>query len=241
MTATSGTTTGCRFELSANPASNSSATYRTYTMSLGIDTAADLTAGPTSTTSLFVEVRPRNVGTISYISGAIFNGMILGSSSVTTVGNIKTVDAAAFRSLTNLQSVLTPTISNLSGIRVLDATNSGNAVTVTRQAGIIIENQTQGANHSLLVMGQSTPPDGDYALYSASTDPSYFSGNLELSNSVDIVAGTSTGTKIGTSTTQKLGFWNAPPVVQQVLATGASQTVDDVINLLQTLGLCRQA
>lgn len=32
---------------------------------------------------------------------------------------------------------------------------------------------------------------------------------------VNIVLGTSTGTKIGTATTQKLGFWNATPVVQQ--------------------------
>lgn len=53
--------------------------------------------------------------------------------------------------------------------------------------------------------------------------------------------GTSTGTKIGTATGQKIGFWNATPVVQQVLATGAGATVDNVITLLQTLGLCKQS
>jgi hypothetical protein len=51
---------------------------------------------------------------------------------------------------------------------------------------------------------------------------------------------TTTGSKIGTSTSQKFGFWNATPVVQQVLATGAGASVDNVISLLQTLGLCRQ-
>lgn len=66
-------------------------------------------------------------------------------------------------------------------------------------------------------------------------------GRVVLTDAVDISVGTTNGTKIGTANTQKLGFWNATPVVQQVLATGASATVDDVIALLQTLGLCKQA
>jgi hypothetical protein len=61
---------------------------------------------------------------------------------------------------------------------------------------------------------------------------------LELAGGV--VLPTSGGTQLGTATNQLLGFWNATPVVQQVLATGAGATVDDVISLLQTLGLCRQ-
>ena len=68
-----------------------------------------------------------------------------------------------------------------------------------------------------------------------------FSGDLDIWSGVNLVLSTTTGTKIGTGTTQKLGFWNATPVVQQVLATGASHTVDDVITLLQTLGLCKQS
>lgn len=68
-----------------------------------------------------------------------------------------------------------------------------------------------------------------------------FSGNLDIQEGINMVLGTTTGAKIGTSTSQKLGFWNATPVVQQVLATGASHTVDDVITMLQTLGLCKQS
>jgi len=60
-------------------------------------------------------------------------------------------------------------------------------------------------------------------------------------NPFNFVFGTSTGTKIGTGISQKIGFWNATPVVQQVLATGAGRTVDDVITMLQTLGLCKQS
>jgi hypothetical protein len=33
-------------------------------------------------------------------------------------------------------------------------------------------------------------------------------------NDVNLVLGATTGTKIGTATTQKLGFWNAAPIVQ---------------------------
>lgn len=65
-------------------------------------------------------------------------------------------------------------------------------------------------------------------------------GDLSLT-AQNIITDTTTGTKIGTATGQKLGFWNTTPVVQQVLATGASHTVDDVITFLQTIGLCKQS
>lgn len=66
-------------------------------------------------------------------------------------------------------------------------------------------------------------------------------GGITLADTVNIAVNTTTGTKIGTATGQKLGFWNATPVVQQVLATGAGATVDNVITMLQTLGLCKQS
>lgn len=68
-----------------------------------------------------------------------------------------------------------------------------------------------------------------------------FNQNVTMGGAYNIVLDTTTGTKIGTATGQKIGFWNVTPVVQQVLATGAAHTVDDVITLLQTLGLARQA
>lgn len=66
------------------------------------------------------------------------------------------------------------------------------------------------------------------------------SKKVELAD-VDLALGTTTGTKIGTATAQKLGFWGATPVVQQVFATGASHTVDELITVLQTLGLVKQS
>lgn len=40
----------------------------------------------------------------------------------------------------------------------------------------------------------------------------------------NVVLGTSTGTKVGTATSQKLGFWNATPVIQQASAAQAAVT-----------------
>jgi len=66
-------------------------------------------------------------------------------------------------------------------------------------------------------------------------------GTLVLGDAVNLEVNTTTGSKIGTGSTQKLGFWGVTPVVQQVLATGASHTVEDVITFLQTIGLCKQS
>lgn len=60
----------------------------------------------------------------------------------------------------------------------------------------------------------------------------------------NIITDTTTGMKIGTlggASGQKIGFFNATPIVQPVLATGASRTVDEVITVLQNLGLVRQS
>lgn len=67
---------------------------------------------------------------------------------------------------------------------------------------------------------------------------------LTLAEAFNFALGTTTGTKIGTvggGSGQKLAFLGSTPVVQQVLATGAGATVDNVITFLQTIGLCRQS
>lgn len=42
----------------------------------------------------------------------------------------------------------------------------------------------------------------------------YANGNVIIADAKNIVLDTTTGTKIGTGTTQKLGFWNTTPIVQ---------------------------
>lgn len=54
------------------------------------------------------------------------------------------------------------------------------------------------------------------------TTPTFtFAKGINL-NAVNIATDTTTGTKIGTSTTQKLGFWNATPIVQPTTAITAA-------------------
>lgn len=70
-------------------------------------------------------------------------------------------------------------------------------------------------------------------------------GNLILnpSGTVKMTArnfefGTTTGTKFGTDTSQKMGWWNTTPVVQPTTATyGAWTTLSNVVSALQALGI----
>jgi hypothetical protein len=60
----------------------------------------------------------------------------------------------------------------------------------------------------------------------------------------NIQTDTTTGMQIGTlggASGQKLGFFAQTPIVQPVLATGSGATVDNVITVLQNLGLVRQS
>lgn len=52
------------------------------------------------------------------------------------------------------------------------------------------------------------------------------SGDATLVDGTDFVLGSTTGTKIGTATTQKLGFFNATPIVQRSAYTQTYSTAD---------------
>ena len=59
------------------------------------------------------------------------------------------------------------------------------------------------------------------------------SGTKTVFDGANFAIGTTTGTKIGTATTQKIGFWNAVPVVQPASANqaaAAAQTQDTLTN-----------
>jgi len=66
---------------------------------------------------------------------------------------------------------------------------------------------------------------------------------LHLADAGNITVGTTTGTKIGTATTQKLGFYNATPVVQPTAVANATDAATVITQLnallakLRTLGI----
>jgi hypothetical protein len=70
---------------------------------------------------------------------------------------------------------------------------------------------------------------------------SQFDGDVTHGDAKNIVFGSTTGTKIGTATTQKLGFYNKTPVVQQtdganltnnVTAGGTTDTIANYTDLV---------
>jgi hypothetical protein len=65
--------------------------------------------------------------------------------------------------------------------------------------------------------GSNTVTIGDTTV----TD-NYIRGNFNVTDARNFIIGTTTGTKIGTATTQKLSFWNATPIVQPTTAVAAS-------------------
>lgn len=73
-----------------------------------------------------------------------------------------------------------------------------------------------------------------WGLYVDGTSQSYFGGNVVMAEGANIKLGTTTGTKIGTGATEKLGFYGATPIVKQ---TGVAVTAEGIHAALVTLGL----
>lgn len=59
------------------------------------------------------------------------------------------------------------------------------------------------------------------------TDDTFIhNGDVQISDAWNVILASTTGTKIGTATTQKLGFWNATPVVRPSAFTQTYATAD---------------
>ena len=82
-------------------------------------------------------------------------------------------------------------------------------------------NNTLGhAATSVTIWSTATPNSGEgTAIVAVSIN------GLAVTDAKNFALGTTTGTKIGTATTQKIGFWNATPVVQPVSADQAVVTL----------------
>jgi hypothetical protein len=83
-----------------------------------------------------------------------------------------------------------------------------------------------GLRWKTLYIGTSIVNSGTLAVTGATTLTGLLTANggITLGDAQDIAFNTTTGTKIGAATTQKLSFWNATPVVQPTTAV-ASATV----------------
>jgi hypothetical protein len=117
-----------------------------------------------------------------------------------------------------------------------NASNLGAQISVSRDGGT----WTSGTSHpGRLVF--SVTADGA----ASPTEALRISNNraITVSDGGNVVLGTTTGTKIGTATTQKLGFYNATPVVQPAAVANATDAatvitqLNDLLAKLRTLGI----
>ncbi len=76
------------------------------------------------------------------------------------------------------------------------------------------------------------------------SDRRIFAKHIQLLDGRNISTGTSVGTKIGTSTSDKISFWNATPVAQQANIADADGTLADattkinsILDVLDNLGI----
>lgn len=144
---------------------------------------------------------------------------------------------------------------NLDGGALTAGAISGTGYTLTNDNAYVIKD-SGGTNRNMVKLTASdTMQFGTTASTSASADtqilaktnvvlrPGAGTTTLTLSttamtlvDAVNIAVGTTTGTKIGTATSQKLGFFNATPVVQRTLAAAATDaaTTQALANSLRT-------
>jgi hypothetical protein len=130
--------------------------------------------------------------------------------------------------------------------------SSGGTEQVTNSTGVYIYNQGHAnvttTATGLYIESQSGAPTN----YAIRTNAGQIILNLDLADDADFRLNGTTYALIETdasddelylckNTSAKLSFHNVTPVVQQVLATGAGKTVDEVIAFLQLIGLCKQA
>jgi hypothetical protein len=108
-----------------------------------------------------------------------------------------------------------------------------------------------------IVIGNTVIGNGSntVTLGNLSITNTYLRGNINLTDSANIVIDTTTGTKIGTSTSQKIGLWNATPIVQPTTSVAAAAfvansgpnihqtstfdgyTVEQVVKALRNIGI----
>lgn len=76
------------------------------------------------------------------------------------------------------------------------------------------------------IVGTNATITNAHALW-VQSGQSHFDGNIEIGDAFNFILQTTTGTKIGTATSQKLSFWNATPIVQPTTAvTGSTMTAN---------------
>lgn len=146
-----------------------------------------------------------NTGTLEWGDGTAAPDVSLAraSSTLLSVNSTTSFRAANF-------------VATANGLQ--NSSTFNNAFIRVPTTGTEIKRNIADANPTLKVMQEHASSTGDIQQWLNSTTNVVLRvtrlGVLTFAEASDIAAGTTTGTKIGTAATQKLGFWNATPVVR---------------------------
>ena len=196
------------------------------------------------------------IGGTTKAAGGFTTGTFTGNVTVGGTLNITgttTGAAASFTTLTSTGGALNGTIGagTAAAGTFTTLTSTGGALNGTIGAGTAAAGtfttltSTGGALNGTI--GAGTAASGAFTTVTGTTGT--FSGlltangGITLGDAQNIAFNTTTGTKIGTATTQKIGFWNATPVVQPAAiadATDAATAITQqnlILAALRTLGI----
>lgn len=179
------------------------------------------------------------VGTTGTFSGAITSGGV----AVPTISSTDTLSNKTLSSPTLSGTVAgTPTFSG-SPFKIGDGTDT------VAMTGTSPQLRVQGASFSTGILarrdgnaevGMRSTSRGDIGTWTnhpvnlyvnAANRIEFDTSFMTFNDAYDIAVGTTTGTKIGTSTSQKLGFFNATPVVQPTAVADATDAASVITQL----------
>jgi hypothetical protein len=210
-----------------------------------IRTGLTVTAGGATITAGGLAITAGNLG----IGGAVNAGVGLfltgspltgaGQQWIVANGTITSAATSSGRGLyaqINLQNAAF-TMTNADGVYI-DTPGTPHASSfVTTSRGVYVANQATSKitnAYGVYIEAQSGAATANIGLYNAGTTSLIglatltagvtllTTAALTLGAGGNIVLDTGTGTKVGTATSQKLGFWNATPVIQATTAGAAS-------------------
>lgn len=183
----------------------------------------------TSSTAIFIGVQTDtrvNQGSFNLSNSAGIRTLVSNAMATGSSGTVTGLSAGYF----TCGNTGTGTVTNAYTYQCIAGVNSGGG-TVTNWHGFNVMPTTAGTN-IYGFRGQIASTSGRWNLYMDGTAANYVAGELMLGTSTsgsaqltfgdakDVAVGSTTGTKIATATTQKLGFYNATPIAQR---SGASQ------------------
>jgi hypothetical protein len=158
-------------------------------------------------------------GTPPATNGSVLAGNSLNFYSRPTIGNSELVGGPRSANVDEVaQHFVISTRARNAGTSAWTNTSGGHLYLLSGNAASAATNAANGGNIYLdggLAYGTGT--NGNIVIGATR-------GNLQITDARDIILGTTTGTKIGTATTQKLGFYNATPVVQPAAVADITTT-----------------